>query len=68
MADQFTTQVTDIRQRLGAVEGEGVDGTETISRIQKSYGKVGIRLTVRAYTHRYDYASTTNYASATKYI
>lgn len=77
MADQFTAQVTDIRQRLGVKESEGLDGSESISRIQKSYLRIGLRLKVAAYVHQYEFATDptilgnhTNpeYASESNYI
>jgi hypothetical protein len=55
--DSIASQLTDIRQRLGALEGDGLSEGATLSRITKSYPRLGIRVTVKTYVHQYRFAS-----------
>ncbi len=52
-----TKRITDIDERLKALEGGGLSEDATITRIQKAYLSLGVKVTVNAYVHQYDFAS-----------
>ncbi|CAM3876877.1 hypothetical protein COLU111180_12005 [Cohnella lubricantis] len=59
MADGMQ-DLSNLFSRVSALEQEGVDSDQTVARIVKLYGTLGLRITLRVNLHQYRICGDTN--------